>query len=197
MQTSTTRTRYDGKLIKIWTSEMPLKSELLSSMALLLWGISGVLVSASPAGAAEQLIVTYGAFQASFTVSDLEILANTGETPNSVDFYLELAGLTSEQFRSILTAEFDVSHSVLDDMLNTEGGEYLLSEVTQVIHTPSQQANIQALRSSLVLAASDDQKVSLLELLQTYPTEQVFINGANLIQLANDLSVEKQAEGRD
>lgn len=174
---------------------MPLKLKFF--LMALLGGISGVSIPTGSAGAAEQLIVTYGAFQASFAVSDLEILAKTGETPESVDFYLELAGLTSEQFRSILTTEFDVSHNVLDDMLNTEGGEYLLSEVTQVIHTPSQQANIQALRSSLVLSASDDQKVSLLELLQTYPTEQVYVDGANLIQLADDLSVEKQAEGRN
>jgi len=161
----------------------------------LLLGTVGALMQISSAGAAEQLIVKYGAFQASLAVSDLEILANTGEAPSSVGFYLELAGLTPSQFRSMLTTEFDVSHHVLDKMLNTEGGEYLLSEVTQVIHTPSQQANVQALRSSLVLSASDDQRVSLLELLQKYPTTQIHVDAVNLMRLAADLSAEQQAEG--
>lgn len=167
------------------------------SVALLLGGIISTSLATNPAGAAEQLIVTYGAYQASFAVSDLEILANTGETSASIGFYLELAGLTPEQLRSVLTTQFDVSHNVLDDMLNTEGGEYLLSEVTQVIHTPSQQANIQALRSSLILSASDDRQVSLLELLQKYPTQQVYVNGANLVQLANELNVEQKAERKE
>jgi hypothetical protein len=167
---------------------------MFSAVALLLGGIVGTSGFASSAGAAEQLVLTYGAYQASFAVSDLEILAKTGEASNALKFYLGLAGLTPDELQAILTAEFDMSHHVLDKILNTQGGEYLLSEVTQVIHTPSQQANIQALRSSLVLSAHDDQKVSLLELLQKYPTQQVYVNGANLIQLANDLSAEQQAE---
>lgn len=162
----------------------------------MLGGIISALLPVGAVGAAEQLVVTYGALQANFAVSDLEILANTGETSGSIEFYLGLAGLTSEQFRSMLTTPFDVSHNFLDDMLNTEGGEYFLSEVTQVIHTPSGQANIQALRSSLVLAAHDDQQVTLLELLQKYPTQQVYVNGANLMQLAQELTEEKAEVGR-
>lgn len=171
-----------------------LDMRLRGLVALLLGGLVSALIPASSAGAAEQLIVAYGAFQASFAVSDLEILAKTGTVSNSVGFYLELAGITPAQFRSMLITEFDVSHHVLDKMLNTQGGEYLLSEVTQVIHTPSQQASIQALRSSLVLSASDDQRVSLLELLQKYPTTQIHVNAASLMRLAADLSAEQQAE---
>ncbi|GAB4365725.1 MAG: hypothetical protein Kow00121_02540 [Elainellaceae cyanobacterium] len=145
--------------------------------------------------AAEQLIVTYGAFEASFAIADLETLATTGEVPTSMDFYLGLANLDPEQLRAILTAKFDVTLGLLDDMLNSEGGEYMLSEITQVVHTPSSQANVQALRSAFVMAASDDQQISLLELLQNYPTQQVYINGINLIRLAQDFNQEPIADG--
>jgi hypothetical protein len=114
--------------------------------------------------------------------------------PSSIELYLELAGVTSEELRLALTSEVTVSHRFLDNLLNTEGGEYTLTEVTQVIHTPSQQASVQALRSALIAAASDDQQISLLELLQTYPTQQVYINGGNLIQLARDLTAEPIAD---
>lgn len=139
------------------------------------------------AQAAEQLVVTYGALQVSFEVSELEQLAQTGEVPSSLQFYLEIANLTAEDLRSILATEVSVSHRFLDQMLNSEGGEYVLSEMTQVVHTPSRQENIAALRSALVMSASDDQQVSVLELLQNYPTQQVYLNSGNLIELANDL----------
>ena len=150
--------------------------------------------SIAPATAAEELVVTYGAFQASFTLRDLERLANTGDVSNSIGFYLELAGVAPEDLRAALTTEVKVSHHLLDNLLNTEGGEYVLSEITQVVHTPSRQANIQALRSAFIMAAKEDQQVSLLELLQHYPTRQVFVNGGNLIQLARDLNAEPSVE---
>jgi hypothetical protein len=159
--------------------------------------LAGLIVTGlpiAPAIAADQLVVTYGAFHAAFAISDLQTLAETGEVPSSIELYLELAGVTSEELRLALTSEVTVSHRFLDNLLNTEGGEYTLTEVTQVIHTPSQQASVQALRSALIAAASDDQQISLLELLQTYPTQQVYINGGNLIQLARDLTAEPIAD---
>lgn len=151
----------------------------------------------APVMAAEELVVTYGAFQASFTLHDLETLAQTGDVPNSIGFYLELAGVAPEDLRSALNTTIKVSHPFLDNLLNTEGGEYVLSEVSQVVHTPSRQANIQALRSAFIMAASDDQQVSLLELLQHYPTQQVYVSGGNLIELAQNLSAEPIAEPVD
>lgn len=150
--------------------------------------VLGWLSTGELARAAEQMVVTYGAFTASFAIADLEMLATTGEVPESMDFYLGLANLPPEQLQAILNTEISITHALLDDLLNSEGGEYMLSELTQVVHTPSQQANIQALRSAFVLSASDDQRISLLEILQNYPTQQVYVNGAKLIQFAQVLS---------
>ncbi|PSB06548.1 hypothetical protein C7B61_13260 [filamentous cyanobacterium CCP1] len=147
-----------------------------------------------PVLAAEELILTYGMFQASIALTDLETLAQTGEASNGLKFYLGLANLEPSVLRTILTTEFTVDHNLLDDVFNSEGGEYLLSEITQVVHTPSQQANIQALRSAIVLAAEGDRQITLLEVLQNYPTQQVFISATNLLQLARELRTERVAE---
>jgi hypothetical protein len=157
-------------------------------------GLMGAFNFAQPALAADELILTYGMLQASIALEDLERLAQTGEVSNGLKFYLNLANLEPSVLRSLLTNEFTVDHNLLDDMFNSEGGEYLLSEIAQVIHTPSQQANIQALRSALILAAQGDRQVTLLEVLQNYPTQQVFINGANLLQLAREIRTERVAE---
>lgn len=165
----------------------------LSSLGLI--SLAGVVGQAHPGVAADELVVTYGAFQAVVPIADLETLATTGEASNALQFYLGLANLTPEDLRSLLTTEMHVSHHLLDDMLNSQGGEYMLSEMTQVVHTPSQQASIQALRSTLVLSATDDQQISLLELFQNYPTQQMYVDGINLIQLAHNLSTERITEG--
>jgi hypothetical protein len=47
--------------------------------------------------------------------------------------------------------------------LNGILGEYLLFQVGQIIHTPSEEANIQAMRSALIFSAVDDGRISLLE----------------------------------
>ncbi len=50
--------------------------------------------------------------------------------------------------------------------------------------TPSRQANIQALRSTLILAAHDDNQISPLEFLQSYPTQTLYIDGIRLARIA-------------
>ena len=79
-----------------------------------------------------------------------------------------------------------MSIKFLDDILNNLIGEYILFQVGQVIHTPSKQANIQALRSALILSAMDDDKISILEFLQNYPTRRVMIEGLNLVRTAKN-----------
>ncbi|WP_416666966.1 alpha/beta hydrolase [Egbenema bharatensis] len=153
--------------------------------------LASLIASPDPAHAADELILTYGVLQASIDVADLERLAQTGEVARGLNFYLNFVNLDPEVLRLILTTEFTVDPMLLDSLFNSEGGEYLLSEMTQVIHTPSQQANIQALRSAIVLTSQSHQTVTLLGILQNYPTQQVYINGVNLLRLARELGVER------
>lgn len=172
----------------------PFSRKFVYLSSIFLPAIAGVVFHVQPSLAADELVVTYGAFQAVVPIADLETLAATGEASNALQFYLGFANLTPEDLRNLLITEMSVNHNLLDDMFNSEGGEYMLSEITQVVHTPSQQASVQALRSTLVLSATDDQKISLLELLQNYPTQQVYVDGINLIQLAQDLSTERSSD---
>lgn len=164
----------------------------------LILGLASLVYPIRPAQAADELILTYGVLQASIDVADLERLAQTGEVSSGLSFYLSFVNLDPNILRTILTTEFTVDHTLLDNLLNSEGGEYLLSEMTQVIHTPSQQANLQALRSAIILASHGDRAVTLLRVLQHYPTQQVYINGIRLLRLARELGIEQLAgEAKD
>jgi hypothetical protein len=170
-----------------------LKRGLVAFSSAVFLGGGSLFLEGKPALAADELVLTYGVLQTSIPIADLEALASTGTVSNQLSFYLNLANLAPNLLRTVLTSELPIHHNLLDDLLNSEGGEYLLSEITQIVHTPSQQANLQALRSEVVLAA-DDRQITLLEVLQNYPTQQVFINGANLLQLARELKTPVEAE---
>jgi hypothetical protein len=65
-------------------------------------------------------------------------------------------------------------------VLNSQIGNIILDRVSQVISTPSQRANRQALRAALVLAANQDGQVSLIEIIKNYPTNEVEVDGDRL-----------------
>lgn len=69
---------------------------------------------------------------------------------------------------------------ILDRVLNSPIGNAILDQLSQVIHTPSQKANRQALRSALVLSANVDKQMTLVEIMQNYPTSAVEVDGERL-----------------
>ncbi len=157
----------------------------------------------SPASAAEKLVVTYGPLNAGVGIDDLETLVNTGEASGSLKFYLGLAGLDPAMLRQVLAMELGASSDFMDGMLNSQSGDQLLAQMSEVVHLPPDRPAIQvlksneqsyqepsdadnraALRTALIEAAAD-RKVTVLEVLQHYPSEQVYVDAAKLIRFAN------------
>jgi hypothetical protein len=178
-----------------------------ASVVLLLGASAGAALAATPTPATKQLVLTFGPLSGSLFVRELETFAETGQVPSSVGFYLKLAKVKPEDFRQVLTQEMNVSAKFLDNTLNSLLGEYLLFQVGQVVYTRSRRANIQALRAALVLSAIGDNRISLLEFLQKYPNQQVYVNGVKLARVGRfakrglegveDLLVEVQASLAD
>lgn len=139
-----------------------------------------------------QLVFTYGPLQGSLLIRDLANLAKTGEISRSLRSYLKLAKVNPENLRNLLTKEVKVNLRFLDTNLNSILGEYALFQIGQIASTRSQQANIQALRSALVLSASDDNRISLIEFLEKYPLSQVYVDG---VKLARQFRSIKRAGG--
>ncbi|MDF5717688.1 MAG: alpha/beta hydrolase [Rhizonema sp. NSF051] len=139
--------------------------------------------------AAEKIVFKYGIFHASVPVSELTTLAETGEASLRLNFFLSQAHQDPQTLRNTLIKEVTVSPVLLDRALNNPIGELLLDQISQTIHTPSNQANQQALRSSIVLSANQDNKVSLIEILQNYPNQEVDVEGKRLADTYDQLSL--------
>jgi len=146
----------------------------LSLFSLALAGIA-VLGAAPSALAAEEVVLRYRSFSRTVAIADLATLAETGEAPAGLTGLLDQVGQSPETLQTVLNHRVITDGVVLDKALNSLPGEWLLDQLGQTIRPVSGEASRQALRSALVLSASDDGELTLLEVLQTYPTETVVL----------------------
>lgn len=148
--------------------------------ALALMATASILLFNTSAIAADQVVLKYRIFRESISVEELSAFAETGELSNSLRINLALARQDPKAVRRYLTQPVKVNVVLLDRLLNSPVGNLVLDEVSEVVHTPSGKADRQALRSALVISASRDSNISLIEIIQNYPTQAVQVEGDRL-----------------
>ncbi|PSN80856.1 hypothetical protein C8B47_04350 [filamentous cyanobacterium CCP4] len=163
-----------------------MQRRIVTAIALASLGL--ITLAISPGLAAERVRLNYRGFSRTVPVVLLELLANTGEATGVLGGLLNQAGQNPGELRSLLTRPLAADAVILDRSLNSRPGEWVLDYVGQSIHTGAGVADRQALRSALVLSASDDQQITLLELLQNSPTEEVVLEGDNIQAAYNRLA---------
>ncbi|QMS89965.1 alpha/beta hydrolase [Nostoc edaphicum CCNP1411] len=147
---------------------------------LVLVGTTCLLFLSTPAFAAEQIVLKYGVFRESLSVEELSTFAQTGQLSRSLRVNLALARQDPKATRQYLTEPVKINPVFLDRVLNSQIGNIFLDKISQVIYTPSRRADRQALRAALVLSASQDGQVSLIEIIKNYPTNEVEVDGNRL-----------------
>ncbi len=147
-----------------------------------------IFLSPNQAFASEEIIFTYGGATQSVSLEELQNFAETGEVSSSLDFLLNFSNQNPLMMQWILRQEFPANTRLVYDLLNTAPGEYVLSQTGNVVGSKSERANVQALRGALITSASNDNVISLIELLENYPTQQVYVNGKILAKARQNLS---------
>jgi hypothetical protein len=136
-----------------------------------------------PSQAAEKIILKYSILRESVSIPELSQLSKTGEVSSSLQSYLNLANQKPEDLQRWLNQSFNIDPIVLSEVLNSFVGKYLLQQIAEVIHTPSQRSNIEALRGALISSATEDKNISLIEVLENYPTAELQVEGDRLMEL--------------
>jgi Alpha/beta hydrolase of unknown function (DUF1400) len=167
--------------------DMRLSMRLLQSFIFL--GVSSAsLCFGTGAIAAEQVIIKYKIFRESISVAELTTFVKTGETSSALESYLNTSRQKPEDVRRILGKQANVNVVTLDRALNNPVGNFVLDQLSLAVHPPTDAASRQAIRSALVLSASQDNKVSLLEVIQKYPTSEVELEGERISQAYRQIS---------
>ncbi|MGB7414253.1 MAG: alpha/beta hydrolase [Thermosynechococcaceae cyanobacterium] len=155
-----------------------------------------VCLSANLTFAAEKVRINYGPISRSLPVSDLRQFAETGKTTRKLRSYLKASKQDPDQIQAGLTRSTAINPVQLDRLLNSVPGELLLKEAGDVIHTPTDRANHKALRSALILDASQDQQITIIDTLEEYPTPEVEVEGDRLVKLIRQFN-QLKAYGED
>ncbi|QUY45466.1 alpha/beta hydrolase [Acaryochloris marina] len=148
---------------------------------------TSLFLSSSPANAAEKVVFTYKQFGQSLTIDELETFAQTGKASSKLKFFLNVSGQDPEAARQFMTKEVKVKLQTADRLLHILPGEYALFQAGQIFQTPSKKANLQAFRSAVILSLSDDNRISFLEFLQRYPTQEFVVDGFKLAKVADTI----------
>lgn len=147
-------------------------------------GIGGLF--SGRAIAAEEIVLRYGVFERVVAVSDLSKLAETGETTSQLRSYFDSANVTAEEVQELLTNDIAVSGVSLDRILDNPIGDLVLDEVSKSIYPESGSAGRQAMRAALVLSAVDDDRITIIEVLENYPTSRVVLDTERLAETYAD-----------
>lgn len=142
---------------------------------------------AQSAIAADRVVLTYGFLSMDIPMEDIETFAQSGDASGELDNLFRLAGQDPEVFRSTLNEPVSINPTVLDLALNTPPGEWMLDKVSESIHPASGGAGRLALRSALIGASSSDNEITLLEVMQVYPSPDIVVRGDRLLETYNRL----------
>ncbi|OZH53680.1 hypothetical protein AFK68_03210 [Hydrocoleum sp. CS-953] len=153
-------------------------SNLLSRSPLIIVGaIAGVMLSHQSAIATNKIVIDlFGPIKASVKVKDLRQFAETGKTTKTISQALGISKVNPNTVRGLMTLEVGADVANLAKVLYSNLGQNLTKGVAEVVQTRHNYESDKALRSAILLAAADDNRISVLEVLEKYPTEEMHID---------------------
>ena len=146
----------------------------------LLLGVSATLFASNSAIAAEKIVLKYGPIAQSVNISDLENFVKTGAKTPTLATILRISKQDADTVRGLMSLELGVNIVTLDRVLNSKVGENALIEIGKSLRTRSRYESHKALRGAVILSAADNNKLSLLEVLQKYPTSEIDVEVGNI-----------------
>ncbi|MGF1517752.1 MAG: alpha/beta hydrolase [Nodosilinea sp.] len=172
---------------------MPHRRRLLRIFAALALGLGVALATAWPLRAAETVVLEFGPFSRSVPTEALVTFAETGEVNAQLAPFLRRLN-PAQQFglRALLTRERAVNVVPISQWFNSPMGDRSLQFLGKMAQTEAGLNGRQALRSAII-AAAEDGRISLLDIIRSFPTSSLRLD------LAQALAVIRQvrAEARD
>lgn len=165
---------------------MQLPSMLSRSPLMILGAIAGVMLSGQSAIATEKIVIElFGPITASIKVKDLRVFAETGKTTKTISQALGISKISPNTVRGLMTLEVGANVNNLAKVLYSNLGQNVTKGIAEVIQTRHNYESDKALRSAIILAAADDNRISVLEVLEKYPTEEMHIDVGKINEIVD------------
>jgi len=145
--------------------------------------------TAAPALGAERIYVTYGPVEVSVPIESLALFAKEGQIDSNLDGFAQYANESQlADIRSALQAKAEISQVTIAQFLYTPQGEVLLRRLGRLIQTKARQPGFYAIRAALILAASDPEGLTIVNVMRKFPTYGIRIDIARGLGIANELT---------
>ncbi|HEY9846063.1 MAG TPA: alpha/beta hydrolase, partial [Candidatus Caenarcaniphilales bacterium] len=140
--------------------------------------------AANPARGAEQVSISYAAFERSIKIEALDLYAKEGRVTDDLASYTRY--FNSEQLAQLrkgLRTRVNLDPITVSQFLYSPIGERLLYRLGEVIQTPSRQSGFYALRAALILAAAEPEGLTALSALRQFPTQGIHVDLAKALNI--------------
>lgn len=148
-----------------------------------------IVGSIRPALGAERIKIVAGAFEISIPIKALQIYAKTGKINASLAPYVKrLKPQQLTQLRQTLVKQIDLSPVAISQFFYSPIGETILARIGELIQTNSGLSGYYALRAALILSAADPQGLTLLNVLQKFPSNAIRLDIPRILQTKETLN---------
>ncbi len=155
-------------------------NKLVSIGIALVVGTSASVLSSSRAFGAEKVVLTFGPIRQAVNISDLEDFAKDGTTTPTLKQIIGFSKMDPKTLQGLMGLQIGLKPANLARVVYSTPGEKITDEIGQAIRTQRRTEGGKAMRAALILAAGDDGKVSLLEILRKYPLPEVYVDVASI-----------------
>ncbi|MGK7911782.1 MAG: alpha/beta hydrolase [Synechococcus sp.] len=134
---------------------------------------------ASQAIAAEELVFLASGGSRTVPVEDLVTFAETGEMSRQLDIYINdyLDAEDAELYRNGLNFVIQLNFAEYAGFLQSDSGQCVLNVMARVIKpTPTDETAVQSVRAGLINGAAPDGRLTILDLVQSYPNSKLHID---------------------
>jgi len=165
-----------------------LESKLGRFTQSLLLGVgAGVLGMVGSASAAETILLRFDETQVSVPIQEIEAFAESGAVTGDLQEFFQKYPEIQAETQDILDQQITVTEAFIQRTLSGSTGEFVLIQLRKLLSDPSGDADIESLRTTLINAYEDDNRFSVLELLQKYPESEIYVDLRGLQQVYGDV----------
>ena len=155
-------------------------AQLISLSQILVLGVGAALTFSTRANATESITLQYKDRSALVTINDLSNFARSGTIPPSIQELFDTTDTVPSEISAILSKELKISPEFINKIIDSSIGELVLTKLDEVIDESSSSQDLTNIRSTLVAAYEDDNRISLIELIERYPQTEIQINVTSL-----------------
>jgi hypothetical protein len=166
---------------------VPGKSSLLRLLpfcVLLNLGMMPEVLQPKPVLGAEKIVLAAGLLERDIPLHSLKTFAQTGQMSEDLAFYAQFVDQqTLNQLRSLLQRRFRVNVVTVSRLMYSPLGTDALKQLGSLIRADARLNGFHALRAASLIAASNPDGFTLLDLLQAFPSDHIDINLEQLLSL--------------